>query len=69
VKHATVKLDGVDIPLIGIPADATEETCQGCGQRGHLSEMTIDEHGQVMCGVCLTTSRSTGTVPPVKPNT
>lgn len=36
MKHATVKLDGVGIPLSGVPPSATGQVCEICGDVFHL---------------------------------
>lgn len=48
-KHATVKVDGYTIPLIGIPPSATEDWCDVCGKKLHLSEVNITEDGRMVC--------------------
>jgi hypothetical protein len=52
-KHATVKIGDYTIPLIGIPTEATDETCQRCGHTMHLSEAQIDQDGKVVCKDCI----------------
>lgn len=53
--HATVKLDGVDIPLIGVPVYGTLEECDLCHSDYHLSIMQFSESGkQILCPTCRT---------------
>jgi ribosomal protein L37E len=54
MKHATVRLAGYEIPLIGVPPSATEETCADCGRKQHLSEMQLDMAFRPICPGCLT---------------
>jgi hypothetical protein len=52
-KYATVNIgEFKDIPLIGVPPSATEETCSKCGKPQHLSEMAMDEGGNPVCNDC-----------------
>lgn len=41
MKHALVKVDGMLIPLIGIPPDATKEACDKCHKLLPLWEITF----------------------------
>lgn len=50
-KHATVKIDGMDIPLIGVPEAATEEECEKCHQRVHITKCSLQE-GKMVCDAC-----------------
>ena len=52
-KHATVKISGYEIPLIGINESATQQKCSVCGCCFHLSEITLDEKGRALCKECL----------------
>jgi hypothetical protein len=52
-RHATVRLDGMSIPLIGVPAESTQETCLVCGGSFHLQDMTLNSQGQPRCRACL----------------
>jgi hypothetical protein len=51
MNHATVRIAGYNLPLIGIGQEATEEQCDGCKQTFHLSEIKIDA-GRFMCWSC-----------------
>lgn len=51
-EHATVKLDGRDIPLIGVPADATRDRCAACGQTFHLSLLVLHQD-KFICHKCV----------------
>ena len=50
--HATVITSGYTVPLIGIPADATQETCDRCGRSDHLSEVWLRFDGRFWCWHC-----------------
>lgn len=52
MTHATVKIDGMDIPLLGLPADATEDQCDHCFKPFHLSELRILRDG-FFCESCI----------------
>ena len=51
MKHATVKIAGYTIPLIGIAPEATEDKCERCGKLSHLSELAFVD-GQMICKDC-----------------
>jgi hypothetical protein len=51
MNHATVKLDGKKIPLIGIPAVATTDTCDICRKTFHISDLRIDD-AYIVCVEC-----------------
>jgi hypothetical protein len=53
MKHATVKVGGYTIPLIGVPVASTQQQCVGCKQSFHLTQITLDENGQPWCLWCL----------------
>lgn len=54
MNHATVKIGGHTIPLIGIRQDATEMMCDGCSREFHLSEITLHYSGRLfLCKSCL----------------
>lgn len=56
LKHATVKIGDYDIPLIGIPPDATLEECDLCGYLFNLRQVQVSENGrQILCDKCRTT--------------
>lgn len=52
MNHATVKLGDYTVPLLGVPPDATEETCEIRGRRCHLSEVKLDGEGYPLCPQC-----------------
>lgn len=49
-RHATVKIDGKDIPLIGIPESETLDRCDRCGDTFHLSQLQLTN--QLLCQKC-----------------
>lgn len=41
-EHATVKVDGYIIPLIGVPKEATEGACEGCQKPTfHITDLEL----------------------------
>ena len=52
MTHATVRIAGYNLPLIGIDQSATEEKCDGCKRVFHLSEVMLDEQARFMCWSC-----------------
>jgi hypothetical protein len=52
MKHASVKLDGKEIPLIGIDFDATQERCVRCEKYWHLQDILLDENTNPVCLSC-----------------
>lgn len=52
MTHATVRIAGYNLPLIGIDQSATEEKCDGCKRDKHLSDVKLDEQGRFMCWSC-----------------
>jgi len=53
MKHATVHIGGMVIPLIGIPMSATEEECDCCHDIFHIRKIHWSENGkQLLCGDC-----------------
>ena len=59
MKHATVKIGEFEIPLIGVPQDATQQKCEGCGKNFHLTEITLDADGKPKCPECLSPATQT----------
>jgi hypothetical protein len=59
VKHATVRLGEYTVPLIGVPEDATLETCDTCKKKFNLRVIVLDEHGVPKCPKCLKLSPAT----------
>lgn len=57
MTHATIRLDGRDIPLIGIPKEAGEEECDVCHQRFKLQDVTF-ALGKFWCQGCLEVIRA-----------
>lgn len=54
MKHATVNLGEYVVPLIGVPASATREKCDGCRKQRHLSAVFIQPDGRTfLCTGCL----------------
>lgn len=51
-KHATVILDGVEIPLISVPTEATLEECDLCHDLFHISVVRWTGT-QILCKKCL----------------
>lgn len=51
-EHATVKRGEYTVPLIGIPATATEGECECCHELVHLSKLHMSESGQMLCEKC-----------------
>lgn len=52
MKHATVRIDNMEIPLIGIPNAEVHETCDKCHGQFHLQDIVLTEVG-FLCKVCL----------------
>lgn len=50
-RHAVVRRDGYDVPLIGIPEEAVLETCDCCGETIGLSTATFTGT-QILCRRC-----------------
>lgn len=51
MKHATVMRDGFEVPLIGIPEEAVQDTCDCCGTVIKLPEVYTDGD-QFLCAKC-----------------
>ncbi len=55
--HATVKINNMDIPLIGIPTMGSQETCDICGNNEvHIQDIEFD--GKFKCPDCKNTQKS-----------
>jgi hypothetical protein len=53
MKHAIIKLGEYNIPLIGIPASATEYECDLCHEIFSMEEVEMDKNGiQFLCKKC-----------------
>jgi hypothetical protein len=53
VQHATVKISGFEVPMIGIPRDATEQQCDLCHDYYHISGLQWNKAGtQLLCPNC-----------------
>lgn len=52
MKHASVKIDGMRIPLIGVAVSATDQECDCCGRAVHISEAHVTINGKVCCEKC-----------------
>lgn len=50
-KHATIKLGGYDIPLIGIQPDATLQECAACNDVFSIQDVELVET-QFLCKKC-----------------
>lgn len=50
-KHATVKTGGYEVPLIGIPKEATTDVCDACGHWFNFSDLKFTD-GQLECPKC-----------------
>lgn len=53
MNHATVRIDGKEIPLIGIPPESTQQRCEVFGKSFHLCEIRFNYYGSPMCVGCL----------------
>lgn len=52
MKHATVKIDNMEIPLIGIPKDSSDEICDRCHKSFHIQDIILTD-SQFLCKVCM----------------
>jgi hypothetical protein len=52
MKHATVMIGGAPIPLIGVPREATMETCDICQRGCHLQQVHFNGN-LFICDRCL----------------
>lgn len=50
-KHATVRVGGYKIPLIGIDRDASQQECEACHESFHLLEVGLCD-GKFLCITC-----------------
>jgi hypothetical protein len=58
MKYADVKIGEYTIPLIGIPASASQEKCDQCRKPMPLREAIITQDGKrVVCAGCLSAIR------------
>lgn len=63
--HAHVHVDGMDIPLIGIAKEQTDDRCEGCGQTFHIQTLTwIGTH--LLCPKCQQTTKTQNEVQTVR---
>lgn len=51
MKHATVHIGDMAIPLIGIPESETIERCDGCGKKFNLRQVWLDGT-KFLCADC-----------------
>ena len=52
-KHASVRIGGYDVPIIGIPPSATEYKCDGCQVVCKVEQLAINETGdKFLCEQC-----------------
>ncbi len=49
MAHATTKIGDYVIPLIGIPESATDEKCDTCGAKLHISNAYLCSDGKIRC--------------------
>jgi len=52
-KYAMVPRDGFNVPLIGIPFDASICECEKCKKVLEISKLTLDNNGRPTCKDCL----------------
>lgn len=59
-KHASVRIAGYEVPLIGVPVSATNDRCDGCGKDFHIQELAwvMVRTGNVL--VCYTCQQNPG---------
>jgi hypothetical protein len=51
--HAIAKIGDYEIPLIGIPYEACQMECDGCGEKFYLTDVTVAWDGQrCLCWIC-----------------
>lgn len=51
-EHATVKVDGYTIPLIGIKKSETDEVCEYCNKPTHMQNGAFNTDGKYICNDC-----------------
>lgn len=51
-KYATVEREGFQVPLIGIPAEAVLQECDGCHDEFPIRELEMSGCAQVLCKKC-----------------
>lgn len=51
-KYATALRDGFTVPLIGIPAEAGAQKCDGCQVEFGMREVEMSESGKMLCAKC-----------------
>jgi hypothetical protein len=51
-EHATVRVGEYTVPLIWVPPEATEETCDKCGKKCHIGDMSLSEDMKTICPDC-----------------
>ena len=52
MKHATVRIGGTEIPLIGIPYMSTQEICDWCHDYFHLQDVGLIDGEGFLCAGC-----------------
>lgn len=51
--HAKVIRDGYEVPLIGIPPEATEDKCDQCKQIFPIKNLHLGAKQEMLCSKCL----------------
>lgn len=51
MKHAVIRIDGFEIPLIGIVPDATQDKCDRCGRTVQFQSLGWTD-GKLICDNC-----------------
>lgn len=51
MNYATVKRDGYEVPLIGIPVSAVKEECEGCRKEFDMDLLEFTG-AQMLCENC-----------------
>lgn len=55
MKHATIRIAGYEVPLIGLSVSETESACDGCGKDFHIQSLTwMERTGKtvLLCETC-----------------
>ena len=53
MKHAEIQVGEYKIPLLGVPADAVEYTCDGCRNTFHILQLQLNTSGnKFLCENC-----------------
>jgi len=62
-EHATVPFHGHVVPLIGVPASASEEACDYCGHRHPIADIQL-HNDRMLCPTCRKVVSPTFPAPP-----